>query len=150
VSLGSHWAERHRLLQGSAVGDVVSTTSDGTRAPAPVDPTIEIPYGVRVPTFVVSPWAPPGKAESLTLDFCSILKTVLARFTGDERPFLSDRVDASQSFERLLSEPAARIVDEVPPDISELTIEVRPMQAQSTRRTFRERRCGRVLSSPTT
>lgn len=125
VSLGSRWADRHRLISGDRVGDTTPTTSDGTRLPPPVATTIEIPYGVRVPTFVVSPWAPPGKAESITLDFCSILKTVLARFSGEDRPFLSDRVEASHSFDRFLSEAAPRVIDEVPPEIKELSITVR-------------------------
>jgi phospholipase C len=66
--------------------------------------TLIVPYGVRVPTFVVSPWTTSGKVNSeLVLDHCSILKTVLARFLGAERPFLSDRVEASHSFEAFVN-----------------------------------------------
>jgi len=70
-------------------------------------------YGLRVPTFVVSPWAPAGKGPDIVLDHCSILKTILARFCGDTRPFLSDRVDASLTFDAYLSAPAPRL--DVPP-----------------------------------
>ena len=66
-------------------------------------------YGLRVPTFVVSPWVPAGKGPSLVLDHCSILKTVLARFCGKDSAFLSDRVAASQSFEAFLSLAAPRL-----------------------------------------
>ena len=74
---------------------------------------IYIRYGVRVPTFVVSPWVKPGVGPSLVLDHCSILKTVLARFGGGSRPFLNDRVHASQSFEAFLTEAQPRT--SVPP-----------------------------------
>ena len=90
---------------------VVDGTPDGppTRGTAP-STTLAIPYGVRVPTFVVSPFTMRGKGPSLVLDHCSILKTVLARFWGGEKPFLSDRVHASHSFESFLTEPAPRTV----------------------------------------
>jgi phospholipase C len=78
-------------------------------APATQSQPLAIRYGVRVPTFVVSPWTARGRGPAVTLDHCSILKTVLARFIGTERPFLSDRVDASHSFNAFLSEPAPRL-----------------------------------------
>ena len=80
---------------------------------------MHVPYGVRVPTFVVSPWTPPGKGPSITLDHCSIVKTVLAWFCADTKPFFSDRVNASLTFESYLSEPAPRDVGapSEPPDI---------------------------------
>ncbi len=77
--------------------------------PAP----LPIPYGVRVPTFVVSPWTTRGKGPSTVLDHCSILKTVLARFMGDSKPFLSDRVNAALSFDGFLTEAVPRM--NVPP-----------------------------------
>jgi hypothetical protein len=43
-----------------------------------------------------------GKGPSITLDHCSILKTVLAGFCGDDRPFLSGRVHASHRLARML------------------------------------------------
>jgi phospholipase C len=104
----------------------------GPAETTPTDATIQIPYGVRVPTFVVSPWVPPGKGPSLTLDFCSILKTVLARFCGDEKPFLSDRVHASQSFESYLTENQARMNVPASPPLQDLPITVR-REASETR-----------------
>ena len=91
-------------------------------APAPPlagqGPLLPIRYGLRVPTFVVSPWTMRGKGPSILLDHCSILKTVLARFLGAEKPFLSDRVAASHSFDAFLTEPAPRHV-EPPPALDE-------------------------------
>lgn len=68
-----------------------------------------VPYGVRVPTFIVSPWVAPGRVVSDVFDHCSILKTVLARFMGDARPFMSDRVEASRSFNDVLTEAKPRL-----------------------------------------
>jgi phospholipase C len=90
--------------------------------PAPPDPMVQIRYGVRVPTFVVSPWTTRGKGPSITLDHCSVLKTVLARFAGDEKPFLSDRVRASQSFESFLTEAEPRMDVEPSPDLADLPL----------------------------
>ena len=77
--------------------------------PAPV----KTYYGVRVPTFVVSPWCPAGKGPDIVLDHCSIAKTILARFLGDAKPFLSDRVHLSRTFDAFLSAPEPRM--DVPP-----------------------------------
>jgi phospholipase C len=85
-------------------------TDGGPSGPVPSTPsTMTTSYGLRVPTFVVSPWVPAGKGPDIVLDHCSILKTVLARFCGDSRPFLSDRVHASRSFDAYLSAPEPRL-----------------------------------------
>lgn len=97
----------------------------GPAETTPTDATIQIPYGVRVPTFVVSPWVAAGKGPSITLDHCSILKTVLARFCGDDKPFLSDRVHASQSFESYLTESQPRMNIPSSPPLEDLPITVR-------------------------
>jgi phospholipase C len=68
-----------------------------------------IPYGVRVPAFVVSPWVPAGRGPDITLDHCSILKTILARFCGRQKPFLSDRVNASLTFDPYLTQVEPRL-----------------------------------------
>ncbi len=83
--------------------------------PVPANVTVKVPYGVRVPTFVVSPWVSPGKGPSVILDHCSTLKTILARFCGDKRPFLNDRVHVSHSFESFLTESAPRAAIPPPP-----------------------------------
>ncbi len=86
---------------------------------------LTIPYGVRVPTFVVSPWTAAGKGPNVVLDHCSLLKTVLARFCGADKPFLSDRVHASHSFDAFLSESSPRMDVPPPPNLPSLPIGVR-------------------------
>jgi phospholipase C len=92
-----------------------------------------IPYGVRVPTFVVSPWTAAGRGKDVVLDHCSILKTVLARFFDGERLFLSDRVHASNSFNDLLSEAAPRMNVPPSPGLPSLPIGVRRAPSPTTR-----------------
>ena len=82
-------------------------------AAALVPASVTTAYGVRAPTFVVSPWVPPGKGPDIVLDHCSILKTILARFCAEGQPFLSDRVQASHSFDAYLSATQPRL--QVPP-----------------------------------
>jgi phospholipase C len=112
---------------GVLAGDLPVATPV-TETPPAAPSLLAVPYGVRVPTFVVSPWAPRGKGPGVTLDHCSILKTVLARFLGDEKPFLSDRVSASHSFEAFLTEPQPRMdvgpspsLQPLPPDVRRLS-----------------------------
>lgn len=69
--------------------------------------TMTTAYGVRVPTFVVSPWVTAGQCHSMVLDHCSIAKTILARF-GPMKSFLSDRVSESRSFEAVMTENSPR------------------------------------------
>ena len=85
----------------------------------------------EVPTFVVSPWTMRGKGPSLTLDHCSILKTVLARFAADERPFLGDRVQASYSFDAFLTEAQPRMDVPTAPTVGELPITERRVLGRS-------------------
>ena len=82
--------------------------------------TLATHYGLRVPTFVVSPWSPVGKGPDLVLDHCSILKTIMARFCSESKPFLSDRVNASQSFNAYLSEAQPRMDVPVSPTMRPL------------------------------
>lgn len=121
---------------GNAGGGVTGPpASTAARDDVPAEPSanafdhgngpVQVPYGVRVPTFVVSPWVAPGKGPGMVLDHCSILKTVLARFCGDRRPFLSDRVEASHSFEDYLAASDPRLNITLPPEPDELPIGVR-------------------------
>jgi phospholipase C len=90
--------------------DLLGVLSGERLEPVPGNVPVKVPYGVRVPTFVVSPWVSPGKGPSVVLDHCSIVKTILARFCGDKKPFLNDRVHVSRSFESFLTESAPRAV----------------------------------------
>jgi hypothetical protein len=101
--------------------------------PLEVREKIKIPYGVRVPTFVVSPWVKPGKGPSLTLDHCSILKTVLARFGGGSKPFLGDRVHASHSFDAFLTEAQPRMDVPASDPLQDLPIDEPPVTPGASR-----------------
>jgi phospholipase C len=100
--------------------------------------SMEIRYGVRVPTFVVSPWVPAGKGPDVVLDHCSILKTIIARFLGTRRhrmhevyytyPFLSDRVNASRSFDAYLSATEPRLDAPASPPMAEIDSELPPLR----------------------
>jgi len=136
--------------KGLGLGALAATTSKGGSptpppAAAPAGALLQIPYGVRVPTFVVSPWTTPGKGPSVILDHCSIVKTVLARFWTGEQPFLSDRVHASLSFDAFLTEsaprmnvPASPTLPSLPPDARRLasttsSIVTKPLSRQEMR-----------------
>jgi phospholipase C len=107
---------------------VLDSNPDGPPTPGTAPSTmLAIPYGVRVPTFVVSPFTTRGKGPSLILDHCSILKSVLARFWGGEKPFLSDRVHASHSFNSFLTEPAPRTV----PDFDDTILKGLPITVRN-------------------
>jgi phospholipase C len=91
------------------LADALSLPFVLTDGGAPGQPTpafkadMTISYGLRVPTFVVSPWVPAGKGFDIPLDHCSILKTILARFCGPQKPFLTDRVNSSHTFDSFLT-----------------------------------------------
>jgi phospholipase C len=121
---------RGGIRSGGRLGDVLG--EEPTRRPHIEDivraaqiPPLKIAYGVRVPSFVVSPWAMPGKGESVTLDHCSILKTVLATFAGNDKPFFSDRVNASYSFNGYLTAEQPRMDVPASPALGQLPIDVR-------------------------
>ena len=77
-------------------------------------------YGVRVPTFLISPWV--GKAafgtkdhglgqSKVIFDHTSILKTILRRFASDGNgniPNMTKRVDTANDLGALLTETQAR------------------------------------------
>jgi phospholipase C len=90
-----------------------------------------MPYGLRVPAFVVSPWIPVGKGPDLTLDHCSIVKTILARFCGTEKPFLSDRVHASLTFDSFLTESTPRLNVPPSPGLPDVFAPQRPLGASA-------------------
>ena len=77
-------------------------------------------YGVRVPAFVISPWAAKQgaygtntngiPAEELVFDHASILRTILKRFATDASgtPQMTRRVDTANDLSALLTESAPR------------------------------------------
>jgi phospholipase C len=65
-------------------------------------------YGVRVPAFVISPWAPPGRPFHGTLDHTCIARTALELFAPNQVDKLSPRVTKSPSLLPILAMPDAR------------------------------------------
>lgn len=128
-------AGRGRILGGEIAVDlddvrVLEPAGTDPRPPEPIETLI--PYGLRVPTFVVSPWVEPGKGPNVLLDHCSIIKTVLARFAGDMRPFMTERVAASHSFEAFLTASQPRLDIPVPDEPAELPLEQVPRRRPGT------------------
>jgi hypothetical protein len=74
-----------------------------------------------------------GKGPSITLDHCSIIKTVLARFLGGDKPFVSDRVHASQTFDAFLTEAQPRMDVPASPTLGVLPIDVRRLAPGASR-----------------
>ena len=68
-------------------------------------------YGVRVPCFVVSRYAPGGvvvTGDDVVLDHVSLHASIHRRFLPDDEPFLSSRVERAQTLGRLLTLDEAR------------------------------------------
>lgn len=72
-------------------------------------------YGVRVPAFIVSPWAKRGgcigSADGAIFDHTSVLNTILRRFSADAGgniPQVSARVTAARDLSYMLTETSAR------------------------------------------
>jgi len=101
-----------RIPRPRGLQDVLSGVREiaplpGSSAPR-YKPDVEVKYGVRVPTFLISPYVEPGTVRHEVWDFAAILKTILVRFCGNKHPFLSDRVHASGTFAPALSRETLR------------------------------------------
>jgi phospholipase C len=83
------------------------TTVSGLLAEPEVFPGVHH-LGVRVPTFVVSPWVP-AAVSSVKFDHTSILKTILLRFLRDRMPDLGPRVASAQHLGALLTNSIPRL-----------------------------------------
>ncbi|MGY6277899.1 alkaline phosphatase family protein [Methylomonas sp. MgM2] len=59
-------------------------------------------YGVRVPTFVVSPWVDPGAVSDVVFDHTSIAKTIARRFMSKNPPDMGERVAAANDLSMIL------------------------------------------------
>jgi phospholipase C len=64
-------------------------------------------YGVRVPTFVISPWVERGKVRDEVFDHTSIAKTIARRFMSANPPDMGERMAAANDLSQVL-QPTAR------------------------------------------
>lgn len=90
----------------------------GGFVPIAQDPATLTPvnyYGMRVPAFVVSPWAPRSISRDV-FDHASILKTIIARFLRDSPPDMGWRVAHANHVGPLLSERQPRQTITAPPN----------------------------------
>ena len=65
--------------------------------------------GVRVPTFIVSPWVQKRGVSHLSFDHTSILKTIVTRFLHANPPHLGERVSRAHGLEQVLSAPRIQV-----------------------------------------
>jgi phospholipase C len=63
-------------------------------------------YGVRVPTFVVSPWVDQGKVSDVVFDHTSIAKTIARRFMSANPPDMGERMAAANDLSAVLRSAA--------------------------------------------
>lgn len=71
--------------------------------------------GLRVPAFLVSPYVKKGGILKTKLDHTSILKSILARFCGKQKPYISQRVKYANSLERAITSEFREIKREPDP-----------------------------------
>lgn len=60
-------------------------------------------YGVRVPTFVISPWVDRGKVSDIPFDHTSIAKTIARCFMSANPPDMGERVAGADDLSKVLS-----------------------------------------------
>jgi phospholipase C len=80
----------------------------------------EIIYGLRVPTFIISPLVKKGAVIKRVVDHASILKTILIKFCASDRPFMSDRVHHALDLGPALSRSKPRAITSQPRDLPPL------------------------------
>jgi len=66
-------------------------------------------FGVRVPTFVISPWVPEGSVSSAIFDHTSIIKTIILKFRKFSFPDFGPRVAQIEHLGRLLTRKEPRL-----------------------------------------
>lgn len=81
--------------------------------PAPMISGISDQYGVRVPTFIVSPKVKKGGVSHEIFDHTSILATIVKRFFRKPIKELGNRVNKANSLESLIIESNPRIIPDI-------------------------------------
>jgi phospholipase C len=65
-------------------------------------------YGVRVPTFIISPWVDRGKVSNVIFDHTSIAKTIARCFMSANPPDMGERMATANDLSMVL-QPTARM-----------------------------------------
>ena len=71
-------------------------------------------YGLRVPTFVISPWVDQGKASDVVFDHTSIAKTIARRFMSANPPDMGERVAAANDLSVVLRTTPRQDIPSIP------------------------------------
>ncbi len=71
-------------------------------------------YGLRVPTFVISPWVDQGKASDVVFDHTSIAKTIARRFMSASPPDMGERVAAAHDLSMVLRTTPRQDIPSIP------------------------------------
>lgn len=71
-------------------------------------------YGLRVPTFVVSPWVDQGRASDVVFDHTSIAKTIARRFMSASPPDMGERVAAANDLSMVLRTTPRQDIPSIP------------------------------------
>jgi phospholipase C len=71
-------------------------------------------YGVRVPTFVISPWVDQGKVSNDVFDHTSIAKTIARRFMSANPPDMGERMAAANDLSVVLRSTARQDRPNIP------------------------------------
>jgi len=71
-------------------------------------------YGLRVPTFVISPWVDQGKVSDVVFDHTSIAKTIARRFMSANPPDLGERVAAANDLSMVLRSSPRQDIPSIP------------------------------------
>jgi len=85
---------------------------------ARVSPELPKTTGLRVPTFVISPWIKRGSVfghDSLHFDHTSILKTIVRRFLSKNPPYMGARYAAAHDLSEVLSTEMEKSTDQFLP-----------------------------------
>ena len=97
-------------------------------------------YGVRVPTFLVSPWVDKGGVSNVVFDHTSIAKTIARRFMSASPPDMGERVAAANDLSMALRSTARQDMPDIttPPAPPPIAARVVPVDSAAEPDDFKE------------